>query len=87
MRRNIYRSPSNDIHSNEVFINTLRNCLDIIGSNKKCFIVEDSNYNLANHNNSHVLNFTQLIQEKLYFPVINLPLRISDSNAIVVIVV
>ena len=38
---NIYRSSSNNIPSNEVFINTLQNCLDIIGPNKKCFIVGD----------------------------------------------
>ena len=78
---NIYRSPSNNIHSNEVFINTLHNCLDIIGPNKKCFIVGDLNYNLANHDNSHVSNFTELMLEKSYFSVINLPSRIFDSNA------
>ena len=78
---NIYRSPSNNIHSNEVFINTLHNCLDIIGLNKKCFIVGDLNYNLANHDNSHVSNFTELMLEKSYFSVINLHSHISDSNA------
>ena len=80
---NIYRSPSNNIHSNEVFINSLHNCLDIIGPNKKCFIVGDLNYNLANHDKSHVSNFTKLMLEKSYFSVINLPSRISDSNATV----
>ena len=80
---NIYRSPSNNIHSNEVFINTLYNCLDIIGPNKKCFIVGDFNYNLANLDNTHVSNFTKLMLEKSYFLVINLPSLISDSNATV----
>ena len=83
MYGNIYRSPSNNIYSNEVFINTLHNCLDIIGPNKKCFIVEDLNYNLANHDNSHVSNFTELMLEKSYFSVINLPSNTSDSNATV----
>ena len=79
------RSPSNNIHSNEVFINTFHNCLDIIGPNKKCFIVGDLNYNLANHDNFHVSNFTELMPEKLFFSVINLTshTRISDSNATV----
>ena len=80
---NIYRSPSNNIHSNEVFINTLHNCLDIIGPNKKCFIAGDLNYNLANHDNFHVSNFAALMLEKSYFLVINLPSPISDSNATV----
>ena len=80
---NIYKSPSNNIHSNEVLINTLHNCLDITGPNKKCFIVGDLNYNLANHDNSHVSNFTKLMLEKSYFLVINLSSRISDSNATV----
>ena len=80
---NIYRSPSNNIHLNEVFINTLGNCLNIIGPNKKCFILGNLNYNLANHDNSRVSNFTELMLEKSYFLVINLPSRISDSNATV----
>ena len=64
---NIYRSPSNNIHINEVFINTLHNCLDIIGPNKKCFIVRDLTYNLANHDNSHVSNFTELMLKNHIF--------------------
>ena len=80
---NMYRSPSNNIHSNEAFIKTLHNCPDIIGPNKKCFIVGDLNYNLMNHDNIHVLNFTKLMLEKSYFLVFNLPSRIFDSNATV----
>ena len=68
---------------NIAFINTLHNCLDIIGPNKKCFIVGDLNQNLANHDNCHVSTFTELMQEKLYFSVIYLPSRISDSNSTV----
>ena len=64
---NIYRSPSNNIHSNKVFINTLHNCLDIIDPNKKCFIVRDLNYNLAKHDNSHVSNFIELMQKNHIF--------------------
>ena len=65
--RHMYRSPSNNIHSNEVFKNTLHNCLDIIDPNKKCFIVGDLNYNLANHDNSHILNFTELMLKNHIF--------------------
>ena len=79
---NIYRSPSHNFHLNEVFINTPCNCLDIIGPNKS-FSVGNLNYNLANHYNSHVSNFAQLMLEKLYFPVINLPSQLSDSNVTV----
>ena len=73
---NIYRLPFNIIHSNQVIISTFCNCLNIIGPNKKSFIVGDLNYNLANHDNSHV--FAQLLLEKSYFSVINLPSQLSD---------
>ena len=80
---NIYRLPSNNIHSNQVIISTLCNCLDVIGPNKKSFIVGDLNYNLANYDSSHVFNFAQLLLEKLYFSVINLPSQLSDYIVIV----
>ena len=35
---NIYRLSSNNIYSNKVFINTLCNCLDIIGPNKRLLL-------------------------------------------------
>ena len=50
---------------------------------QKSFIVGDLNYNLANHDNSYVSNFAQLMLEKSYFPVINLPSQLSDSNVTV----
>ena len=46
---NIYRSPSNDNHLNENFLNNLYNCIH--NSNEslnKCFITGDFNYDLSN---------------------------------------
>ena len=78
------RSPCNNINSNEVFINTLCNCLHIIFPDKKCLIVRDLNYNLENNDNIHLSNFTKLIWKLiLYFPVINLLSCLYDSNATV----
>ena len=78
---NIYRSPSNDLNTNNIFLSTLNKCLLTIPSNKGCFITGDLNYDISNQENSHTSNFTDLMFEKSYFPVINKPTRISDSSA------
>ena len=82
---NIYRSPSNDSHLNENFLNNLYNCIH--NSNEslnKCFITGDFNYNLSNQNNEHVCNFIETMLEGHYFPVINEPTHITDTGATVV---
>ena len=71
---NIYRSPSNDSHLNEKFLNNLYNCIH--NSNEslnKCFITGDFNYDLSNRDNEHVCNFIEMMLEGHYFPVINKP--------------
>ena len=81
---NIYRSPSNDNHLNENFLNNLYNCIH--NSNEslnKCFITGDFNYDLSNQDNEHVCNFIEMMLEGHYFPVINKPTRITDSSATV----
>ena len=81
---NIYRSPSNDNHLNEKFLNNLYNCIH--NSNEslnKCFITGDFNYDLSNQDNEHVCNFIEMMLEGHYFPVINKPTRITDTSATV----
>ena len=44
--RTIYRSPSHDNGSNQIFINNLKETLESIQTNYKCFIFGDLNYDL-----------------------------------------
>ena len=60
---NIYRSPSNENHLNENFLNNLYNCIH--NSNEslnKCFITGDFNYDLSNQDNEHVCNFIEMFK-------------------------
>ena len=78
---NIYKTPSNDNHLNENFLNNLYNCIH--NSNEslnKCFITGDFNYDLSNQDNEHVSNFIEMMLEGHYFPVINKPIRITDTS-------
>ena len=43
----LYRSPSSDVQSNEIFVSTLKNCLNLLKFNQKCIITGDLNYDLA----------------------------------------
>ena len=79
----LYRSPSSDIQSNEIFVSTLKNCLDLVKFNQKCIITGDLNYDLANCENEHVNNFTKIMFENCYSPLINKPTRITDLFALV----
>ena len=77
----LYRSPFSDVQSNEIFVSTLKNCLNLVKCNQKCIITGDLNYDLANCENEHVSNFTEIMFENCYFPLINKPTRITDSSA------
>ena len=79
----IYRSPSNDLISNDSFLKTLKKCHNILQPNKICYITGDFNYDLANFDDVSVSNFTELMFENSFFPVINQPTRISDTTATV----
>ena len=73
---NIYRSPSNNNHLNENFLNNLYNCIhNSYESLIKCFITLDFNEQLC--------NFIEMMLEDRYFPVINKPTRITDTSATV----
>ena len=81
---NIYRSPSNDSHLNENFLNNLYNCIHNNNESlNKYFISGDFNYDLSNQDNEHICNFIEMMLEGLYFPVINKPTRITDTSATV----
>ena len=75
---NIYRSPSNDSHFNENFLNNLFNCIH--NSNESLTNVD---YDLLNQDNEHVCNFIEMMLEGHYFPVINKPTCITDTSATV----
>ena len=61
---NIYRSPSNDNHLNENFLNNLYNCIHNNNESlNKCFITGDFNYDLSNQDNEHVCNFIEMMLE------------------------
>ena len=77
----LYRSPSSDVQSNEIFVSTLKNCLNLVKINQKCIITGDLNYDLANCENEHVNNFTEIMFENCYSPLINKPTRITDLSA------
>ena len=67
----LYRSPSSDVQSNEIFVNTLKNCLNLVEFNQKCIITRDLNYDLVNCENEHVNDFTEIMFENYYSPLIN----------------
>ena len=50
----IYRSPSHDTGSNQIFFDNLKETLESIKSNHKCYIFGDLNYNLLQHDNNMV---------------------------------
>ena len=72
----LYRSSSRDAQSNEIFVSTVKNCLNLVKFNQKCIITGDLNYDLANCENEHVNNFTEIMFEN-----INKPTRIINSSA------
>ena len=53
----IHSSSSHDTGSNEIFFDYLKDTLESIKSNHKCFTFDNLNYNLLQHDNNIVATF------------------------------
>lgn len=78
----IYRSPSSDAATHEIFSNYLQQCLTILDkSNKLCFIQGDLNYDLCNIEDNNTIAFSDILFDFSFYPHINMPTRIAGSSA------
>ena len=76
----IYRAPFNDSKNHKLFIKHLTEVINKI-KNKPCFLFGDFNYNLLDCNDVHTNNFSDILFENCYLPLINKPTRFTSKSA------
>lgn len=79
----IYRPPLRDAPSNKQFLNYLKSCMLNISQSRYCLLAGDINYNLLDVDSTDVSDFTELMVENFFVPVINKPTRICKTSATV----
>ena len=77
----IYRSPSHDTGSNQIFFDNLKETFEYTKSNHKCFIFGDLNYNLLQHDNNMVSDLLDIMPDNSFYSLINKPTHITDTSA------
>ena len=80
----LHRSPrTNDTTENDSFIRALKDCVGKLPQSHISYITGDFNYYLANHDNQFISNFTEIMLENSFFPIIYHPTPITDTSATV----
>ena len=77
----IFRSPSHDTGLNQIFTDNLKEILESIKTNHKCFIFGNVNYNLLQHDNNMVNDLLGSMSDSLIYSLINKPTRITNTCA------
>ena len=74
-------SPSHHTGSNQNFFDNLKETLESIKTNHKCFTFGDLIYNLLQHVDNIVNDLMDIVSDNSFYSLINKPTRITDTSA------